>query len=102
MNNANKKFTKTFDLSQIAEDPMDTYLDTLGLWKKRIARDGSCLFRAVAEQVIKQQSEKIFFLFELLIYCFTFARFIRANSTTKKCDSNASNTCLRIETNMPK
>ena len=62
MNNANKKFTKTFDLSQIAEDPMDTYLDTLGLWKKRIARDGSCLFRAVAEQVIKQQSEKIFFL----------------------------------------
>ncbi|CAF0761983.1 unnamed protein product [Brachionus calyciflorus] len=46
-----KKFTKTFDLSQIAEDPMDIYLDTLGLWKKRIARDGSCLFRAVAEQI---------------------------------------------------
>ena len=46
-----KRFTKTFDLSQIAEDPMDSYLDTLGLWKKRIARDGSCLFRAVAEQV---------------------------------------------------
>ena len=46
-----KKFTKTFDLSQIAEDPMDCYLDTLGLWKKRIARDGSCLFRAVADQV---------------------------------------------------
>ena len=48
---ARKKFIKTFDLSQIAEDPMDTYLDSLGLWKKRIARDGSCLFRAVAEQV---------------------------------------------------
>lgn len=47
-----KKFTKTFDLSQIAEDPMDIYLESLGLWKKRIARDGSCLFRAVAEQVI--------------------------------------------------
>ena len=46
-----KKFQKVFDLSQIAEDPMDCYLDTLGLWKKRIARDGSCLFRAVAEQV---------------------------------------------------
>ena len=46
-----KKFTKTFDLSQIAEDPMDVYLETQGLWKKRIARDGSCLFRAVAEQV---------------------------------------------------
>ena len=47
-----KKFTKTFDLSQIAEDPMDSYLETLGLWKKRIARDGTCLFRAVAEQVM--------------------------------------------------
>jgi hypothetical protein len=46
-----KKFTKTFDLSQIAEDPMDVYLESEGLWKKRIARDGSCLFRAVAEQV---------------------------------------------------
>ena len=46
-----KKFTKTFGLLQIAEDPMDCYLDTLGLWKKRIARDGSCLFRAVADQV---------------------------------------------------
>jgi hypothetical protein len=50
-NNNNRKFTRTFDLSQIAEDPMDCYLDTLNLWKKRIARDGSCLFRAVAEQV---------------------------------------------------
>ena len=46
-----RKFPRTFDLSQIAEDPMDIYLDTMGLWKKRIARDGSCLFRAVAEQV---------------------------------------------------
>jgi hypothetical protein len=46
-----KKFTKTFDLSQIAEDPMDVYLESIGLWKKRIARDGSCLFRTVAEQV---------------------------------------------------
>ena len=46
-----KKFAKGFDLSQIAEDPMDNYLESIGLWKKRIARDGSCLFRAVAEQV---------------------------------------------------
>lgn len=52
-----KKFQKSFDLSQIAEDPMDCYLDTLGLWKKRIARDGSCLFRAVAEQVKKKIKE---------------------------------------------
>ncbi len=50
-----KKFIKTFDLSQIAEDPMDIYLESLGLWKKRIARDGSCLFRAVAEQVSVQK-----------------------------------------------
>jgi hypothetical protein len=56
-----KKFTKSFDLSQIAEDPMDSFLDTLGLWKKRIARDGSCLFRAVAEQIYpcQQYHEKV-------------------------------------------
>ena len=55
--NNKKKYTKTFDLSQIAEDPMDLYLESIGLWKKRIARDGSCLFRAVAEQV-----HKVFFI----------------------------------------
>ena len=54
-------FTKTFDPSQIAEDPMDSYLGTLGLWKKRIARDGSCLFRAIAEQVA-------FFCFILFVF----------------------------------
>jgi hypothetical protein len=42
---------KTFDLSQIVDEPIDSYLESLGLWKKRIARDGSCLFRSVAEQV---------------------------------------------------
>ena len=46
-----KKFTKAFDLSQIIDEPIDNYLESLGLWKKRIARDGSCLFRSVAEQV---------------------------------------------------
>ncbi|TNN23094.1 OTU domain-containing protein 4 [Liparis tanakae] len=34
-----------------AEKLMDDYLKTLGLHRKRIAKDGSCLFRAVAEQV---------------------------------------------------
>ena len=56
-----KKFTKAFDLSQIAEDPMDIYLESIGLWKKRIARDGSCLFRAVAEQVFNILKEYFFF-----------------------------------------
>ena len=32
--------------------PMEEYLATLGLWRKPIAKDGSCLFRAVSEQVM--------------------------------------------------
>ena len=64
-----KKFQKSFDLSQIAEDPMDCYLETLGLWKKRIARDGSCLFRAVAEQV------SLISKFEQSIFCFIYISF---------------------------
>lgn len=31
--------------------PMDVYLRKLGLYRKLVAKDGSCLFRAVAEQV---------------------------------------------------
>ena len=34
-----------------AEKQMDDYLNALGLHRKKIAKDGSCLFRAVAEQV---------------------------------------------------
>lgn len=30
---------------------MDSYLRSQGLYRKRVAKDGSCLFRAVAEQV---------------------------------------------------
>lgn len=30
---------------------MDCYLRSQGLYRKRVAKDGSCLFRAVAEQV---------------------------------------------------
>lgn len=33
------------------EDSMDCYLRSQGLYRKRVAKDGSCLFRAVAEQV---------------------------------------------------
>ncbi|XP_073197367.1 OTU domain-containing protein 4 isoform X3 [Lepidochelys kempii] len=35
---------------------MDSYLRSQGLYRKRVAKDGSCLFRAVAEQVLHSQS----------------------------------------------
>nr|XP_040037874.1 OTU domain-containing protein 4 [Gasterosteus aculeatus aculeatus] len=38
-----------------AEKSMDGYLKTQGLHRKKIAKDGSCLFRAVAEQVLHNQ-----------------------------------------------
>lgn len=39
------------------ETAMDTFLRKLGLYRKPIAKDGSCLFRAVAEQVFHCQAE---------------------------------------------
>uniref|UniRef100_A0A8C4HFK3 ubiquitinyl hydrolase 1 n=1 Tax=Dicentrarchus labrax TaxID=13489 RepID=A0A8C4HFK3_DICLA len=39
-----------------AERLMDDYLKSIGLHRKKIAKDGSCLFRAVAEQVLHCQS----------------------------------------------
>ncbi|XP_030018671.1 OTU domain-containing protein 4-like [Sphaeramia orbicularis] len=41
---------------RVAEKQMDDYLKTIGLHRKKIAKDGSCLFRAVAEQVLYCQS----------------------------------------------
>uniref|UniRef100_A0A3Q1G7W1 ubiquitinyl hydrolase 1 n=1 Tax=Acanthochromis polyacanthus TaxID=80966 RepID=A0A3Q1G7W1_9TELE len=38
------------------EKAMDEYLKSIGLHRKKIAKDGSCLFRAVAEQVLHCQS----------------------------------------------
>ena len=32
---------------------MDEYLASLGLYRKMLARDASCLFRAVSEQVMR-------------------------------------------------
>ena len=32
-------------------DPLDEWLESKGLYRKQIARDGSCLFRAVSEHV---------------------------------------------------
>lgn len=31
---------------------LDRYLEANNMWRKHIAKDGSCLFRAVSEQVI--------------------------------------------------
>ncbi|XP_040887506.1 OTU domain-containing protein 4 [Toxotes jaculatrix] len=41
---------------RVAEKLMDDHLKSLGLHRKKIAKDGSCLFRAVAEQVLHCQS----------------------------------------------
>ncbi|KAM5191297.1 OTU domain-containing protein 4 [Mantella aurantiaca] len=41
------------------EAAMDSYLRTRGLYRKRIAKDGSCLFRAVAEQVLHSQARHL-------------------------------------------
>lgn len=38
-------------------DQMDVWLDSEGFYRKHTARDGTCLFRAVSEQV------KLFLLF---------------------------------------
>ena len=34
-----------------SEAAMDQYLQSIGLYRKPVAKDGSCLFRAVAEKV---------------------------------------------------
>ncbi|XP_075716499.1 OTU domain-containing protein 4 isoform X2 [Rhinoderma darwinii] len=41
------------------EAAMDTYLRSNGLYRKKIAKDGSCLFRAVAEQVLHTQAQHL-------------------------------------------
>ena len=33
------------------ESAIDEYLAAIGLWRKPIAKDGSCIFRAVSERV---------------------------------------------------
>ncbi|NXM77734.1 OTUD4 protein, partial [Serilophus lunatus] len=40
-------------------DSMDRSLRSQGLYRKKVAKDGSCLFRAVAEQVLHSQSRHI-------------------------------------------
>ncbi|XP_064482284.1 protein ovarian tumor locus-like [Ornithodoros turicata] len=38
------------------QQKMDDFLDSVGYWRKQIAADGSCLFRAVSEHVYRTQS----------------------------------------------
>ncbi|KAG8592311.1 hypothetical protein GDO81_000460 [Engystomops pustulosus] len=47
------------DPASAEEAAMDTYLRAQGLYRKRIAKDGSCLFRAVAEQVLHSQARHL-------------------------------------------
>lgn len=41
---------------QLIRQKMDEYLTSIGCWRKQIAGDGSCLFRAVSEHVYDTQS----------------------------------------------
>ncbi|XP_077135391.1 OTU domain-containing protein 4 [Ranitomeya variabilis] len=41
------------------EAAMDSYLRAHGLYRKKIAKDGSCLFRAVAEQILHSQASHL-------------------------------------------
>ncbi|CAC5360438.1 unnamed protein product [Mytilus coruscus] len=49
---------------------MDSYLSSLGLWRKPVARDGFCLFRATSEQVYMTQAhyEKLYNLSKEFFY----------------------------------
>uniref|UniRef100_A0A3P9BP77 ubiquitinyl hydrolase 1 n=1 Tax=Maylandia zebra TaxID=106582 RepID=A0A3P9BP77_9CICH len=56
MNRASRKTKLDFVDVRGVEKLMDDYLKSIGLHRKKIAKDGSCLFRAVAEQVLHCQS----------------------------------------------
>ncbi|VTJ90943.1 Hypothetical predicted protein [Marmota monax] len=56
--------------------PMDAYLRKLGLYRKLVAKDGSCLFRAVAEQVLHSQSRHV----EVRMACIHYLRENREKS----------------------
>uniref|UniRef100_A0A8C1EW46 OTU domain-containing protein 4 n=1 Tax=Cyprinus carpio carpio TaxID=630221 RepID=A0A8C1EW46_CYPCA len=68
------------DAQQLAADRthesrMDEYLRSLGFYRKKIAKDGSCLFRAVAEQVLNCQALHT----EVRAACVNYLRQNRAN-----------------------
>nr|XP_044986691.1 OTU domain-containing protein 4 [Jaculus jaculus] len=49
---------------------MDVHLQKMGLYRKLVAKDGSCLFRAVAEQVLHSQSRHV----EVRMACIRYLR----------------------------
>lgn len=46
-----KGWKKYFGQKSLSEVTMDEYLGSLGLYRKLTAKDASCLFRAISEQV---------------------------------------------------
>lgn len=46
-----REIKKDLSTNMNHEAAMDGFLEKIGLFRKPIAKDGSCLFRAVAEQV---------------------------------------------------
>lgn len=59
------------------ESRMDEYLRSQGFYRKKIAKDGSCLFRAVAEQV------RLVLIFIIPNKCVMILMFINANTCNK-------------------
>ncbi|CAI5784289.1 OTU deubiquitinase 4 [Podarcis lilfordi] len=53
-----------------ADSSMDACLRSQGLYRKRVAKDGSCLFRAVAEQVFHSQAQHL----DIRMACIHFLR----------------------------
>lgn len=49
---------------------MDQYLASHGLYRKKVAKDGSCLFRAVAEQVLHSQARH----YDIRLACINYLR----------------------------
>lgn len=46
-----KGWKKYYGQKSLGEASMDEYLGSLGLFRKLTAKDASCLFRAISEQV---------------------------------------------------
>uniref|UniRef100_A0ACB8FWF9 Uncharacterized protein n=1 Tax=Sphaerodactylus townsendi TaxID=933632 RepID=A0ACB8FWF9_9SAUR len=49
-----KSWKKYFGQKSLSEVTMDEYLGSLGLYRKLTAKDATCLFRAVAEQLVAE------------------------------------------------
>jgi hypothetical protein len=52
----NKGWKKYCGQKSLNEASMDEYLGSLGLFRKLTAKDASCLFRAISEQVKQKET----------------------------------------------